>query len=319
MKSREDEKVNNTRQSGGKTYLFSIIFNIAVQICFTFVVLAVMASCGYESTDSIPGYSTWNLVAMFLLQVAFVAAVVYTRPALSPVPKIEAGEWAKQILFAVLSAAVCLCCFSWLGEWFAVFLDYIGYRLSDITMNGAADIILAVIVTVIIAPMAEETVFRNALIGDIKKRHGFAGTVALSGLCFALMHMNPQQTVYQFFLGCTCAYAFIKTGNIVCPVVIHALNNGCAIALSFAEIPLITPPEGQISVLTGNAALSVPVTLLLAAAGMCIIYYAGKKLFKKTDGGYFLGTEKSGGKAPCAVAMSVCAFMWICNFIGSMG
>lgn len=322
-------KDNITEKTGGKTFLYSIIFNIAVQIGFSFVLVAVLLFSGAESVDRIPGYSTWNLVAMFFLQAAFAAACFVVRPKLTPVPKQNASAWIKQIVFAVGTGLVCLTCFSWLGEWFAVFLDSVGYNLSDVAMNGTLDVIIAVAVTVIIAPIVEETVFRNAVAGELNDIFGTTATVALSGLCFALMHMSPQQTVYQFCLGCACAYAFIKTGNVVCSMIIHAVNNGCAIALSFSEIPLITPKEGHISVLTENPAVSVPVTLLLAAFGAAIIYYAGKLSFGKSSGKKVKdaagnaekrddNTVKFSDVKYYIIALSVCAVMWICNFIGSM-
>lgn len=321
-------KENVSEKTGGKTFLYSIIFNIAVQIGFSFVLVAVMQFCGAESVDRIPGYSTWNLVAMFFLQAAFAAACFVVRPKFTPVPKQNASAWVKQIVFAVGTGLICLACFSWLGEWFAVFLDSIGYNLSDVEINGTVDVIIAIAVTVIIAPVVEETVFRNAVATELGGIFGTAATVILSGLCFALMHMSPQQTVYQFCLGCACAYAFIKTGNVVCSMIIHAINNGCAIAISFAEMPLITPKEGHISVLTENPAVSVPVTLLLAAFGAAIIYYAGILAFGKTSGKKVKDAEnhaekrdktvKFGDVKYYIIALIVCAVMWISSFIGSM-
>lgn len=51
--------------TGGKTYLFSIIFDIAVQIAFSMVLSAVVIVGGYGSAAELPRYSTWNIVAMF--------------------------------------------------------------------------------------------------------------------------------------------------------------------------------------------------------------------------------------------------------------
>lgn len=301
--------------SGGKTVLFAIIFNLAVQVAFSFVMVAVMTAGGYSSLEQIPYYSTCNLTAMLLLQMAFFAAIVFTKPALVKIPVQSARKWAADIGFALAAAAICLTCFSWLGEWFAVLLDAVGYNLSSLEINGAADILLAVTVTVLLAPVMEETLFRNALTGDLIKTHGTLAASALSGLAFSLMHMSPQQTVYQFFLGAVCAYAFIKTGNIVCPMLIHALNNACAIAVSFAEIPLITPAEGSVSVLTDNIALSIPVTLLLAVAGAGAVYFIGR-LFGG-DAVASDGTEDK-GKIPRTVAVVICASMWLFNFFGSL-
>lgn len=306
------------RQFGGKTYFFSIIFNLVAQIAFSFVMVVVMQITQAESVEAVPGYSTWNLAAMAMLQCSFVAAIIFTRPRLTPIPRQGAKQWATQMLFSVICAAVCLTCFLWLGEWFAIFLYSIGYNLTEIEINGAVDIVLAIAVVVIIAPVVEETVFRNALVNDLHDRHGFVGVVLLSGLCFAFMHMNPQQTVHQFFLGCVCAYAFIKTGNIVVPMVVHALNNLAALLLNFITVPLLTPQDGTISVLLTNPALSVPITVLLAAFGVAAIYFSGKLLVKKPFGEWLVKHEENNSRLMQTISFSICALMWIIAFIGSV-
>lgn len=308
--------------SGGKTYLFAMVFNLAVQIVFSLALSAIMIYGGYSSAEEVPYYPTINLLAMMALQGAFLAAILFVRPRLLPLPEKKASAWAADIAFAVAAAALCLACFSWLGEWFALLLDAVGYKLSSLTIDGVTDIILAVVVTVVLAPVIEETIFRNALIGDLCKSRGMWATVALSGLFFALMHMSPQQTVYQFFLGAVCAYVFIKTGNIACPILIHAVNNAVAIVLSLVNVPLLQPAEGSISVLTNNIAVSIPVTIILAVAGAAAIYFLGKPYKTAFE---FGGMTKDGEKKQRdigfiarIVALVICGCMWIFNFIGSI-
>lgn len=307
-----------TNPTGGKTYLFSIIFDIAVQLAFSLALSVVLIAGGYGSAAELPRYSTWNIVAMFFLQGAFVAAIFVTKPRLTAPEKESATQRIKDILLAVITAAVCLCCFSWLGEWFALALKAIGYNGAEIEINGALDLVLCLVVTVLVAPVVEETVFRNALTGEFRRRHGFLPTVLLSGLCFALMHMSPQQTVYQFMLGCACAYTFLRTENVVVPSLIHALSNAAAIGLNYVDWSIITPPEGQSSVLLNNPALSVPITLLLAAAGVAIIFFAGKAARKKTPS-FEYGYDRDGsGRTPCVIAFVICCAMWTFSLIGGV-
>ena len=142
-----------TNPTGGKTYLFSIIFDIAVQLAFSLALSVVLIAGGYGSAAELPRYSTWNIVAMFFLQGAFVAAIFVTKPRLTAPEKKSATQRIKDILLAVITAAVCLCFFSWLGEWFALALKAIGYNGAEIEINGALDLVLCLVVTVLVAPV----------------------------------------------------------------------------------------------------------------------------------------------------------------------
>lgn len=68
--------------SGGKTYLFAMVFNLAVQIVFSLALSAIMIYGGYSSAEEVPYYPTINLLAMMALQGAFLAAILFVRPRL---------------------------------------------------------------------------------------------------------------------------------------------------------------------------------------------------------------------------------------------
>ena len=303
------------KKTGGKTFLFAIILDIGVQIVLSVVLSGIVLSGGYSAAGEIPGYSTINLAAMLILQGAFVVALIVHKPQLFPTQKRSFARVAADALIAIAIAFVCLCCFSWAGEWFSVLLDAIGYKASGLEINGAVDLVLCVTATVIVAPVVEETLFRGVMTNEYSRRHGEAVTVLLSGLSFALMHMNPAQTVYQFMLGCACAYMLIKTRDFIVPVVVHATGNAAAIALNYVDWEIIKPQEGRVSVLLNNPALSVPITLLLAAAGAAIIYFTGKALGKKQAAVSFNYDKGGEGKISCGFAIGICAVMWIVGLI----
>ena len=76
--------------SGGKTYLFAMVFNLAVQIVFSLALSAIMIYGGYSSAEEVPYYPTINLLAMMALQGAFLAAILFVRPRLLPLPEKKA-------------------------------------------------------------------------------------------------------------------------------------------------------------------------------------------------------------------------------------
>ncbi len=78
--------------------------------------------------------------------------------------------------------------------------------------------------TVVIAPIGEELIFRKLLIDRIAP-FGEAQAVIFSGLVFGLFHGNFNQFFYTAMLGMLMAYVYVKTKNIVYPIIMHASVN----------------------------------------------------------------------------------------------
>lgn len=81
-----------------------------------------------------------------------------------------------------------------------------------------------IFVTVICAPIMEELMFRKMLI-DRTYKYGEGISIVFSGLVFGLFHGNLNQFVYAFFLGVFFGFIYVKTKNIVYPIILHMLTN----------------------------------------------------------------------------------------------
>ena len=84
------------------------------------------------------------------------------------------------------------------------------------------------VAAVIFAPVFEETFFRGFLfVGLRQSRIGVPGTIGLTALVWALMHV--QYGVYEigtiFFLGIALGVARHKTGSLWSPLLMHAFFN----------------------------------------------------------------------------------------------
>ena len=81
------------------------------------------------------------------------------------------------------------------------------------------------------APIAEEVVYRSLLATAILPTAGYYGTILISGLVFALIHVlggnaSPENQVGGFLL----AWAFLKSGTILVPIAMHSAGNLIALA-----------------------------------------------------------------------------------------
>ena len=88
----------------------------------------------------------------------------------------------------------------------------------------------------VLAPLAEEFLYRGILLRSLLKRVGTTSALLLSSALFAGVHytVEPQATPSLFVLGMALAYTAYRTRSLVAPVVIHALFNGLMVVSLFS-------------------------------------------------------------------------------------
>jgi len=83
----------------------------------------------------------------------------------------------------------------------------------------------------LLAPVLEEFVYRFALCVPIVGRVGPLWTIVLSGTMFAFAHWvigNPGPD--NFVAGFVLAWAFLKSGTLLVPIILHFAGNLCVFA-----------------------------------------------------------------------------------------
>ena len=101
----------------------------------------------------------------------------------------------------------------------------IPYFLHDATIIGC-----------IKAPLLEECLYRVVLCVPLAAIVGSRWTIFISGIIFAALHFvyqipRPDNFIAGYFL----AWAFLKSGSILIPVVIHSLGNACVIVIQLSN------------------------------------------------------------------------------------
>jgi membrane protease YdiL (CAAX protease family) len=87
----------------------------------------------------------------------------------------------------------------------------------------------------IYAPISEEVVYRSLLAAACFPMVGSGGTILVSGLVFALIHIlggnaSPENQIGGFLLS----WAFLRSGSILVPIAIHSVGNLAALVAQFA-------------------------------------------------------------------------------------
>ncbi len=93
--------------------------------------------------------------------------------------------------------------------------------------------ILAVIV---LAPLAEELLFRGLILNRLKKSVSPALAIVLSALAFAIFHGNLYQGVYTFVFGLAAGYVVHRFSSLWYGVLMHFALNGMNVLVSLPRM-----------------------------------------------------------------------------------
>ena len=131
----------------------------------------------------------------------------------------------------------------------------------------------------LLAPIAEELVFRGAVLRKLlewKPERRWL-MITLSALLFALAHMNPAQLLHPFLIGLLLGWLYERTGSIVPGIIFHWANNTVAYLL----IRIYQAPDITITQIFGSQSrvlMAVGFSLLIFLPA---IYQLNQRLTKK--------------------------------------
>lgn len=119
----------------------------------------------------------------------------------------------------------------------AIFPDKYLDQLNQYIGTGGWSILM----TVALAPVMEETLFRGIIQGSIYRRDGATKAILLSALLFGVFHIIPQQAINAFLVGIILGYIYFRTGSLLSVIILHALNN----AISYLLLELLGPARAN--------------------------------------------------------------------------
>ena len=91
------------------------------------------------------------------------------------------------------------------------------------------------VILAILPPVCEEVLCRAAGTGVLKNFNPWAA-VFLSAYAFGMMHGTIQQIPFAFALGIILGMVYIKTGNLLYPILFHFVNNAWACVLTYLSV-----------------------------------------------------------------------------------
>jgi hypothetical protein len=220
-------------------------------------------------------------------------------------------------------------------------LRALNYSFTDpYTVGNPLKNVFFMLMAVVFAPVCEELIYRSALLSGLKRKFNDIVCALLSGLAFSLMHMSPEQTVYQFFLGFGAALLTLASGSVLPAIAMHAASNLIAALGSIGVSFIANALNGYMRLFSSPLAAAFG-GLAIAAAGVAAFIFGAKYLKKhetarrerlgipSPDAGYTEDAAPQYGISQpffvkhrdmliYALALIVCAVMWGANMIGGL-
>ncbi|ETP71914.1 putative metal-dependent membrane protease [Lachnospiraceae bacterium JC7] len=103
--------------------------------------------------------------------------------------------------------------------------------IFDSIMSTAldTDTLYGMITIMLLAPVAEELAFRGVTLKYSRKAFGMWGCIILTMILFAIMHLNPLQSLYVIPISILLAYLAYKFDSVIPAILVHVLNNSLSV------------------------------------------------------------------------------------------
>ena len=107
---------------------------------------------------------------------------------------------------------------------------------SSVPLDNFWQLILFTFALSLVPAVFEELFFRSFILGKALKDAKPITAILISALLFSLYHASATQLIYQFIYGIVLGLLFYKTKSVVCPCILHFLNNFLVLLFSYLKI-----------------------------------------------------------------------------------
>ncbi len=218
--------------------LLGIVLYLVAQFSVSLIVPPLLIGAGVISSAEALNVASGNLSAwtFWILNVANVISIIlivgtvlwFYREPLSALG-LTTQRVPRALLFGVVGFVIAF-----------VAAAAVGYPIEQrfgvdptqqaLSQTAAAPGLLPIVFVsgAIIAPIAEEIVFRGYMYKAFRDRVKPGYAILLSAALFSVIHLEWRAALSLFVIGIVLAYVYEKTGNLMAPITLHILNNAVA-------------------------------------------------------------------------------------------
>lgn len=226
--------------------LWIALFAVAI---FSAPNLLLVGIAGTDAVETVavesPGLIVLNLLVGLVLQLfVFVLALLPLLAAGRPYNRLLGPTRTTGAMVAIgLASGVVVAILAYTLNAIAVLLtgseEPVQQQLLQDALAGGLPLALVVVLAVVVAPLVEEVIFRGVLFRAMADRINLGVSLVVSSAIFALIHIEvvlsqPAALVGLFTVGLVLAVAYHLTGNLMVPILGHAVFNAISISLAVA-------------------------------------------------------------------------------------
>ena len=232
------KRTHLTILNAGIAFIMAFILSQFTSIIGVSITEFIFSACGKTATQI---ETFWNTSVGYLLQalymnLAFVGIFVWYYKSIGKQNIINKPDKSTYKYFSIclIIGIVSMFLLSGTLNYFNLILDKIGISVSnpDIPLNSIGDYLVCIISLAVIPAICEEILFRGVLINTLKhKGHIFA--IVASAIMFAIFHFSPLQLIYPICFGLILGIIYLRTQNIIFPIIIHFINNALSLTIQY--------------------------------------------------------------------------------------
>jgi membrane protease YdiL (CAAX protease family) len=133
---------------------------------------------------------------------------------------------------------------------------------------GLLGLIIAILTVDIVPAIAEETLFRGVFLNNLTRHYGVLKALIVISVLFAFIHVNPSVIVSIFLLGLILGYVYLKTENLIYPIMLHFFYN------SFATLLLRTKVVEIKGLNSGAKTVEhVPLSIFISSVILSVLFF----------------------------------------------
>ncbi|MCZ0704185.1 membrane protease YdiL (CAAX protease family) [Natronobacillus azotifigens] len=234
-----------------KRYFFIILTYTIAQLSAYPIAVYISAS-GMEGEQALHTLIYWQIFS-------FIVALVVTALLLKPEKEMPRHPEAASKLMIVI--------WSLLGIFLAMFGQIIANVIQQLLfqvepqsentmqiMEIARTLPVFIIVVTVIGPILEEVIFRKIIFGELYKRTNFVIAGVISGVLFAVIHMDFTHLLVYFVMSFVFAFVYVQSKRIIVPILAHVGMNTLVVLIQLsidpAELEQIMEQYGFIQLLS---------------------------------------------------------------------
>jgi membrane protease YdiL (CAAX protease family) len=188
-----------------------------------------------ESIGGVP--IIWSLVGSSLLTLFFLWLYLRRK---GRAAAIHLDQWSQLSLKTTLLMAVGFIGFALAFNW--AYTEYVipGVemqqslrRLFESIPKTLANNVMLFVTIAILAPLTEELLFRGLLQKSLSHRMPQIAAVLVAAAVFAAIHFDLYAFPALFVMGAVFGYLYYRTGSLKVSILLHMINNGAALILSW--------------------------------------------------------------------------------------